>query len=69
MTKERAEAIAEIFSENYDLAKKMGADDGKLALAAAIVYTLDDIMRSDPEDPYNGFARKLRQIEKILEEK
>ena len=68
MTKERAEAIASIFSENYALAKKMGADNGKLALAAAIVYTLDDIMRSDPEDPYNGAARKLRKIEKVLED-
>ena len=68
MTTERAEAIADTFSVNYDLAKKMGADNGKLALAVAIVYTLDDIMRSDPEDPYNGIARKLKKIEKILED-
>ncbi len=67
MTKERAEAIASIFSENYELAKKLGADNGKVALAAAIVYTLDDIMRSDPEDPANVISRKLRKIEKILE--
>jgi len=68
MTEKRAEAIAETFSVNYDLAKKMGADNVKLALAVAIVYTLDDIMRSDPEDPYNGAARNLRKIEKILED-
>lgn len=68
MTTERAEAIAETFSENYGLAKKMGADNVKLALAVAIVYTLDDIMRSDPEDPHNGIARKLRKIDKILED-
>ncbi len=68
MTKERAEAIAETFSENYALAKKMGADNGKLALAVAIVYTLDDIMRTDPEDPGNAISRKLRKIEKILED-
>ncbi len=68
MTEKRAKAIAETFSVNYDLAKKMGADNGKLALAVAIVYTLDDIMRSDPEDPYNVAARNLKKIERILED-
>ena len=68
MTKERAEAIASIFSENYELAKNLGADNGKVALAAAIVYTLDDIMRSDPEDPANVISSKLKKIEKILED-
>ena len=47
MTKERAEAIASIFSENYELAKKMGADNAKLALVVALLYTLDDLNQCD----------------------
>lgn len=44
MTDERAREIAKIFDDNFAMAKKMGADNTSLALAAATVYTIDDLM-------------------------
>ena len=44
MTDERAREIAKIFKDNFAMAKKMGADNTSLALAAATVYTIDDLM-------------------------
>ena len=44
MTDERAIEIAKIFDDNFAMAKKMGADNNSLALAAATVYTIDDLL-------------------------
>ena len=44
MTDERAREIAKIFDDNFAMAKKMGADNNSLALAAATVYTIDDLL-------------------------
>ena len=43
MTRERAEDLANVFKGNYELAKKMGANNAKLALVVALLYTLDDM--------------------------
>ena len=62
MTKERAEAIASIFSENYELAKKMGADNAKLASVVALLYTLDDLNQCDGfGNILGGALRGLKQ--------
>lgn len=47
MTKERGEKLANMFNDNYELAKKMGADNSKLALIVALLYTLDDMNQGD----------------------
>ncbi len=44
MTDERAREIAKIVYDNFAMAKKMGADNNSLALAAATVYTIDDLL-------------------------
>lgn len=44
MTDERARKIEKIFADNYAMAKKMEADNTSLALAAATVYTIDDLL-------------------------
>lgn len=44
MTNERAREIAKIFDDNFAMAKKMGADTTSFALAAATVYTIDDLL-------------------------
>ena len=43
MTRERAEELANKFTDNYELAKKMGAGNTTLALVVALLYTLDDM--------------------------
>lgn len=43
MTRERAEELAIMFKDNYELAKKMGANNEKLTLVVALLYTLDDM--------------------------
>lgn len=47
MTKERGEKLANMFNDNYELAKKMGAGNSKLALIVALLYTLDDMNQDD----------------------
>ena len=49
MTRERAEELANMVKDNYELAKKMGADNAELALVVALLYTLDD-MNNDIEE-------------------
>ena len=49
MTRERGEELANMFKDNYELAKTMGADNAKLALVVALLYTLDD-MNNDIEE-------------------
>lgn len=50
MTNERAIEIAKIFDDNFSMAKKMGADNNSLALAAATIYTIDDLLHMDKMD-------------------
>ena len=50
MTDERAREIAKIFDDNFAMAKKMGADNTSLALAAATIYTIDDLLHMDEMD-------------------
>lgn len=47
MTEERAEKLADMFTDNYELAKKMGAKNSTLALVVALLYTLDDMNQND----------------------
>ena len=50
MTDERAREIAKIFDDNFVMARKMGADNNSLALAAATVYTIDDLLAARVRD-------------------
>ena len=59
MTKERGENIANMFKANYELARKMGADNAKLALVVALLYTLDDMSISNRLDNLRGELRGL----------
>ena len=70
MTDKRAEVIAEVFTENYERAKNMDAFKSKvLAIVSVIaaVFTIDDLLRSDPEDPGASLERKFRKLEKLME--
>ena len=59
MTMERGEKIANMFKANYELAQKMGADNAKLALVVALLYTLDDMSINDRLDNLHGKLRGL----------
>ena len=66
MTKERAKKLANIFIGNYELAKKMGADNTKLALVVALLYTLDDMNHGDDFDNIiGGTLRELKRGGKL----
>lgn len=69
MTSERADAIAKVFTENYELAKKKGADEPRVALAAAIIYTIDDLLHCDEvvDDPGIRLDRKMRRLKEITD--
>ena len=62
MTKERGEELANMFSGNYELAKKMGAENTKLALVVALLYTLDDLNQGDDFD--NIIGSSLRGLKR-----
>lgn len=63
MTDERAIEIAKIFDDNFAMAKKMGADNTSLALAAATVYTIDDLLAARELEKIESFIK--RQQERI----
>lgn len=69
MTDERADEIAKMFGANYDLAKKKGADEPRVALAAAIIYTIDDLLHCDEvvDDPGIRLDRKMRRLREITD--
>ena len=67
MTDERANEIAEIFGKNHELALRKGATEPMVALAAAIVYTIDDLLHSDPEDPCDRLERKIEKLKEITD--
>lgn len=62
MTRERAEELANMFNGNYELAKTMGANNAKLALVVALLYTLDDMNQGDGFD--NIFGGALRGLKR-----
>ena len=69
MTDERAREIAKIFEDNFAMAKKMGADNTSLALAAATVYTIDDLLHMDEMDKIQtSLKRKMEKLGKLAEE-
>lgn len=63
MTRERGEELANMFKDNYELAKKMGADNAKLALVVALLYTLDD-MKNQCDGFDNIFGSALRGLKR-----
>ena len=66
MTRERGEELANMFNGNYELAKKMGADNAKLALVVALLYTLDDLNQGDDFDNIiGGTLRGLKRGNKL----
>ena len=66
MTRERGEELANMFKDNYELAKKMGADNAKLALVVALLYTLDDMNQCDGcDDIFDGVLRGLKRGGKL----
>ena len=66
MTRERGEELANMFKDNYELAKKMGADNAKLALVVALLYTLDDLNQGDDFDNIiGGTLRGLKRGNKL----
>ena len=66
MTRERGEDLANMFKDNYELAKKMGADNAKLALVVALLYTLDDLNQGDDFDNIiGGTLRGLKRGNKL----
>ena len=66
MTRERAEELANMFKDNYELAKKMGADNAELALVVALLYTLDDLNQGDDFDNIiGGTLRGLKRGNKL----
>lgn len=66
MTDERAREIAEIFDDNFAMAKKMGADNTSLALAAATVYTIDDLLHMGEIDKIQrSLERKIDRLRMI----
>lgn len=68
MTDERAREIAKIFDDNYAMAKKMGADNTSLALAAATVYTIDDLLHMDEMDKIQSSQKcKMDKLRMVLE--
>lgn len=67
MTDEKAKVIAEVFNENYERAMKKFAFNGQVALAAATVYTIDDLLHSDPEEPGNRLERKIEKLKEITD--
>lgn len=68
MTDERAIEIAKIFDDNFAMAKKMGADYTSLALAAATVYTIDDLLHMDEIDKIQSNLKcKIDKLRKVLE--
>lgn len=69
MTEERARGIAKIFDDNFAMAKKMGADNTSLALAAATVYTIDDLLHMDEiEKIQTSLKRKMEKLGMLAEE-
>jgi hypothetical protein len=68
MTDERAREIAKIFDDNFVMARKMGADNNSLALAAATVYTIDDLLHMGEIDKiYRSLERKVDKMHMVLE--
>ena len=62
MTDERAREIAKIFDDNFEMAKKMGADNTSLALAAATVYTIDDLLAAREREKTESFIKRQQEI-------
>lgn len=62
MTRERGEELANMFKDNYELAKKMGADNNSLALAAATVYTIDDLLVAKEQEKTESFFKRKQEI-------
>ena len=62
MTDERAREIAKIFDDNFVMAKKMGADNNSLALAAATVYTIDDLLAAREREKTESFIKRQQEI-------
>ena len=68
MTDERAREIAQIFDDNFAMAKKMGADNTSLALAAATVYTIDDLLHMGEMDKIQSSLKcKMDKLRMVLE--
>ena len=69
MTDNRANAIAEIFNENYERAKNMGAFNKQVALVAAAIYTIDDLIHDDETHIVMDASldRKVRRMEEIMD--
>lgn len=62
MTDERAREIAKIFDDNFAMAKKMGANNTSLALAAATVYTIDDLLAAREREKIESFFKRQQEI-------
>lgn len=62
MTDERAREIAKIFDDNFAMAKKMGADNTSLALVAATVYTIDDLLAAREREKIESFYKRKQEI-------
>lgn len=62
MTDERAREIEKIFKDNFAMAKKMGAGNTSLALAAATVYTIDDLLHMGEMDKPSSVQASLSRL-------
>ena len=69
MTDNRANAIAEIFNENYERAKTMGAFNQQVALVAAAIYTIDDLIHDDEKHIVMdaSLGRKVQRMKEIMD--
>lgn len=62
MTDERAREIAKIFADNFAMAKKLGAANTNLALSAATVYTIDDLLAAREREKTESFFKRQQEI-------